>query len=124
MDEKERLVYTHTHTHTHTPHWNIIQAEKKNEEITFTATWMKLSSVQSFSHVLLFVTPWSAPHQASLFITNSQSLLKLMSIESVMTSSHLILCHPLLPSIFPSIRGFSKVSSSLQMAKVVLEFQL
>ena len=55
------------------------------------------------------MTPWTAAHQASLSITNSQSLLKLMSIESVMPSNHLILCHPLLfpPSIFPSIRVFS-----------------
>ena len=69
-------------------------------------------SVQSLSHVRLFVTPWTATHQASLYITNSQSLLKLMSIESVMPSSHLILCCPLLflPSIFPSIRVFSNKS--------------
>jgi len=69
------------------------------------------SSVQSLSHVPLFATPWTAACQASLSITNSWSLLKLMSIESVMPSSHLILCHPLLllPSIFPSIRVFSKV---------------
>ena len=66
-------------------------------------------SVQSLSHVQLFVTPWTAAHQASLSITNSWSLLKLMSIESVMPSNHLILCCPLLllPSIFPSIRVFS-----------------
>ena len=58
------------------------------------------------------VIPWTAAHQASLSITNSQSLLKLMSIESVMPSNHLILCHPLLPlpSVFPSIRVFSKES--------------
>ena len=64
--------------------------------------------VQSFSHVQLFATPWTAAHQASLSITNSQSLLKLMSITSVMPSNHLILCHPflLLPSICPSIRVF------------------
>jgi len=70
------------------------------------------SSVQLLSHVCLFVTPWTGAHQASLFITNSRSLLKLMSIESVMPSSHLILCHPLLllPSIFPSIRVFSNES--------------
>ena len=69
-------------------------------------------SVQSLSRVRLFVTPWIAARQASLSITNSQSLLKLMSIESVMPSSHLILCHPLLllPSIFPSIRVFSNES--------------
>ena len=59
----------------------------------------------------LFVTPWNAPHQASLSFTNSQSLLKLMSIESVMPSNHLILCHPLLlPSIFPRYRVFSNES--------------
>ena len=63
---------------------------------------------QSLSHVCLFATPWTATHQASLSFTISQSLLKLMSIESVMPSNHLILCHPLLllPSIFPSIRVF------------------
>ena len=72
----------------------------------------KFSSVQSLSHVRLFVTPWTAPFWASLSITNSRSLLKLMSIESVMSSSHLICCHPHLlpPSIFPSIRVFSNDS--------------
>ena len=70
------------------------------------------SSVQLLSRVQLFVTPWSAACQASLSITNSWSLLKLMYIESVMPSNHLILCRPLLllPSIFPSIRVFSKES--------------
>ena len=69
-------------------------------------------SIQSLSHVQLFETPWIAARQASLSITNSQSLLKLMSIKSVMPSNHLILCHPLLllPSIFPSIRVFSNES--------------
>ena len=69
-------------------------------------------SVQSLSHVQLFASPWTAACQASLSITKSQSLLKLMYIESVMPSSHLILCCPLLllPSIFPSIRVFSKES--------------
>ena len=69
-------------------------------------------SVQSLSHVQLFVTPWTAACQASLSITNSWSLLKLVSIESVMPSNHLILCRPLLlpPSIFPSIRIFSNES--------------
>ena len=64
------------------------------------------SSVQWLSHVQLFATPWTAAHQASLSLTKSQSLLKLMSIELVMPSNHLNLCHPLLlpPSIFPSIR--------------------
>ena len=72
----------------------------------------QFSSVQSLSHVQLFVTPWTAARQASLSINNSWSLLKLMSIESVMPSNHLILCHPLLllPSIFPSIRVFSNES--------------
>ena len=69
-------------------------------------------SVAQFSHVQLFVIPWTAAHQASLSIANSWSLLKLMSIESVMPSNHLILCHPLLllPSVFPSIRIFSNES--------------
>ena len=74
---------------------------------------MAFSAVQSLSHVRLFATPWIAAWQASLSITNSQSLLKLMSIESVMTSSHLILCHPLLllPPIPPSIRVFPNEST-------------
>ena len=72
-----------------------------------------VQSVQSLSHVPLFVTPWTAARQASLSITNSQSLLKLMTIKLVMPSSQLILCHPLLllPSIFPSIRVFSNESA-------------
>ena len=71
-----------------------------------------LSSVQSLSHVGLFATPWTAACQASLSITHSWSLLKPMSIELVMPSNYLILCHPLLllPSIFPSIRVFSNES--------------
>ena len=73
----------------------------------------QFSSVQSLSHVRLFVTPWTAAHQASLSITNSQSPSKPMSIESVMPSNHLILCRPLLllPSIFPNIRVFSNESA-------------
>ena len=65
------------------------------------------------NHVLLFATPWTATRQTSLFITTSQSLLKLMSIDLVMPSNHLILCHLLLllPSIFPSIRVFSNESA-------------
>ena len=72
-----------------------------------------ISSVQSLSHVRLFVTPWTATRQASLSITSSQSLPKVMSIELVMPSNHLILCHPLLlpPSIFPSFRVFSNESA-------------
>ena len=71
-----------------------------------------ISSVQFLSHVRLFATPWTAAHQASLSITSSRSSLKLMSIESVMPSNHLILYHPLLllPSILPSIRAFSNES--------------
>ena len=66
------------------------------------------SSVQSLSCVRLFVTPWTAGLQASGIITKSRNLLKLKSIETVMLSNHIILCHPfLLPSIFPSIRAFS-----------------
>ena len=76
--------------------------------------WYLLSTMCSvqLSHVQLFVTTWAAARQASLSITNSQRLLKLMSIESVMPSNHPILCHPLLllPSVFPSIRVFSNES--------------
>ena len=73
---------------------------------------MSFVVVQSLSHVRLFVTPWIAAHQASLCITNSWSLLELMSIESVMPSNNLIIHLPLLlpPSIFPSIRVFSNES--------------
>ena len=73
----------------------------------------QLSSVQRLSHVRLIVTPWAAAHQASLSITNTQRLLKLMSIKSVMPSNHLVLCRPLLlpPSIFPSIRVFPNESA-------------
>ena len=72
----------------------------------------QFSSVQSFSHIRLFATPWTAAHQASLSIPNSWNLLKLMCIESVMPSNHLISCRPLLfpPSIFPGIRVFSSES--------------
>ena len=74
---------------------------------------LQFSSIQLLSHVQLFQTLWTEAHQASLSITNSRSLLKLMSIKSVMSSNHLILCHPflLLPSIFPSIRVFSNESA-------------
>ena len=74
-------------------------------------TW--ISSVQSLSRVQLFATPWTTARQVSLFITNSWSLLKLMSIESVMPSNHLILCRPLLllPSVSPIIRVFSNESA-------------
>ena len=88
----------------------------------FLSTWLKnsdvfnqpqfFSSVQSLSRVQLFATPWTAARQVSLSVTNSRSLLKLMSIKSVITSNHLILCCPLLllPSIFPSIGVFSNES--------------
>ena len=84
-----------------------------------------VSSVQVLSHVQLFVTLWTAAHQASLSITNSRSLLKLMSIESVMPSSHLILSSPSLPTPNPSQHQglFQWVNSSHEVAKV-LEFQL
>ena len=84
---------------------------------------VQFSSVQSLSHVRLFLTPWSAVCQSSLSITNSQSLLKLMSIELVMPSNHLIFCRPLLflPSIIPKSEYLKWVSSSKQVAKV-LEF--
>ena len=74
---------------------------------------IQFSSVQSLSLVQIFVTPWIAACQASLSISNSQRLPKLMSIESVMPSNHLILCRPLLllPSIFPNIRVFSNESA-------------
>ena len=74
---------------------------------------VQFSSVQLLSRVRLFATPWIAARQASLSITNSRSLLKLMSIESVMPSNHFFLCHPLLlpPSIFSSIRVFSNESA-------------
>ena len=73
---------------------------------------MVFSTVYLLSHIRLFVSPWTAAHQAALSITISQSLPKFMPIESVMPSNHLILCHPLLflPSILPSIRVFSKES--------------
>ena len=97
--------------------WEVLQdfllkrqhiAEARLPGILFMLT-ICVSSVQSLSHVWLFATPWTAAHQASLSITNSQSRLKLMSIESVMPSNYLILCRLLLllPSIFPSIRVFS-----------------
>ena len=97
--------------------WNDHGGRVSNTYITF-------SSVQ-FSHIRLFVTPWITAYQASLSITNSWSSLRLTSIESVMPSSLLILCHPLLllPPIPPSISLFQWVNSLHEVAKV-LEFQL
>ena len=87
----------------------IIGNDGKNYEIWMILIMWNYSSVQLPSRVWCFATPWTAACQASLSITNSRGLLKLMSIESVMPSNHLILCHPLLlpSSIFPSIRVFS-----------------
>ena len=90
--------------------YNLKDFRKKNHRIKC-HSWF-YSSVQSLSCVQLFVTPWTAACQASLFITNSRSLLKLMSIESVKPSNHLIVCRLfLLPSIFPNIRVFSNESA-------------
>ena len=91
---------------------NLVPNIESNWLIDWLIYWfIQFSSVQSLSHVQFFVTPWTAARQASLSITNSRSLLKFMSIESVMQSNHLILCHLLLqPSIFPSIRVFSNES--------------
>ena len=79
---------------------------------TFQVSQEKFSSVQSLTYVQVFVTPWTAAHQASLSIINTRGLLKLMSFELMMPSNHLIICHHLLllPSIFPSIRVFSNES--------------
>ena len=83
----------------------------KNARATISTCPSVLSSIQSLSHIWLFGTPWMVALKASLSISNSWSLLKLMTIGSVMPSNHLIRCRPLLPpSIFPSIRGLSKKS--------------
>ena len=89
-------------------------------------TVIKSRSFQLLSHVWLFVTSWTAAHQAFLSITNSRSLLKLMSIELVMPSSHLFLCHPLLllPSVFPSIRVFSSESVLIDWEQINSKFSL
>ena len=87
-----------------------MSVSKSSKDAVSREGWLAYGqSVQSLSRVRLFVTPWTAAHRASLSIINSQSLLKLMFIKSVMPSNHLILCHPLLlpSSIFPSIKGFS-----------------
>ena len=86
--------------------------EKRELHLSVLSSMVQFSSVQSLSRVRLFAAQWPAACQASLSITNSQSLLRLMSIESVMPSKHLILCRPLLllPSIFLSIRVFSNES--------------
>ena len=89
--------------------WSELQSYQLNCKV-----WkVSVNSVYSLSRVWLFATPWTAARQASLFFTISWSLLNLVSIESVMLSNHLILCHPLLllPSIFPSIKVFSNKSA-------------
>ena len=90
------------------PH-SLAQSRSRNPEIN---EFLFLLLVQSLGCIRFSTTPWTATRQASLTITNSRSLIKLMSIKSVMPSNHLILCHPLLllPSIFPSIRVFSNES--------------
>ena len=104
----ERKMDRQTHTEVSTERDRHLGAEREPDGLPCP----QLSSVQSLSCVRLFATPQTAAHQAYLPITDSRSLLKLMSIESVMPSNHLILCHPLLllPSIFPSIGVFSNES--------------
>ena len=90
----------------------LFQGDSSKLHVLCTFSSVQFSSFQSVSHVQLLATSWTAAHQASRSITNSQSLLKLKSITLVMPSNHLIFCHPLLilPSIFPSIRVFSNES--------------
>ena len=117
-----RLVSPWRNVSQSTPHSQVfILFQMKCRETSYQ---IQFSSVHLLSRVWLFVTPWTAARQASLSIANSRSLLKLMSIELVMPSKHLILCHPLLlpPSIFPSIRVFS--NESIHQVTKVLEFQL
>ena len=100
---KSENTTNHGPSHSHSP---------RESPVKHLLTHHCLSSIQFLSRVQLFLTSWTTAHQASLSITNSQSLLKLMSIESVMPSNHLILCRPLLlpSSIFPSIKVFSNES--------------
>ena len=97
---KSENTTNHGPSHSHSP---------REYPVKHLLTHHCLSSVQLLSCVQLFLTPWTAARQGSLSITNSQSLLKVKSVESVMPSNHLTLCHPLLflPSIFPTIRVFS-----------------
>ena len=110
-DSKHPLSTTQEMTlHMDITRWSI---SKHNNYVLCSRRWKSsISSVQLLSRVWLVATPWTTARQASLSITNSQRLLKLMSIESVMPSNHLTLCRPLLllPSIFPSIRVFSSES--------------
>ena len=91
----------------------MVNSIPRKEKLLSFVFYFSFRSVQLLSRVQLFATPWTAARQACLFITNSQSLFKLTSIESVMPSNHLILCRPLLllPSIFPSIRAFTNEST-------------
>ena len=109
MDLRSPASSSHPQISKIPPSSNLLLKERARAQIPKPVS----QSVQSLSHVRLLATPWTAARQASLSITNSRSLLKLMSTESVMPSSHLILCHPLLlsPSIFPSIRIFSNESA-------------
>ena len=108
--------FIHTHTHTHTQHIHVTD----DTHIVFISVQFSCQSCT------MFETPWTAACQVSLSITNSRTLLKLVSIELVMPSNHLILCHPLLllPSIYPSIRVFSNKSVLRIMWPRVLQFHL
>ena len=111
MDLEGQHEHTYILTHIHSRVWG---HELSQGIITWYGLYsVQFSSVHLLSHVRLFETPWIAARQASQSIPNSRSLLKLVSIESVMPSSHLILCHPLLllPPIPPSIRVFSNEST-------------
>ena len=115
----QQSIQLHTHTHIYSfPYFSIVgyyNIEYSSLCYTlgpFCLSILCISSFQSLICVWLFGTPWTIARQVSQSITNSQSLLKLMAIKSVMSYNHLILCHPLLllPSIFPSIKVFSKES--------------
>ena len=99
--------------------WGQLPSVDSNRQVQF-------SSVQLFSRVRLFATPWTAARQASLSVTNSRSRPKPMSIKSVMPSSHLILCRPLLllPPILPSIRVFSSESTDKKISKISSSFKI
>ena len=115
-------IYIYIYTHTHLLAKSLCCSP---ETITILLIGYQFSLVQSLRHVQLFATPWTAARQASLSITNSQSLLKLISIELVMPSNHLILCHPLLlpPSIFSSIRVFSNESALHKLQSIQFQLQ-
>ena len=102
--------HMHRHAHKHTQTFHLVSSHSLHTHSAKTSFYPCCCCVQLLGHVPLFGTPWTAAHQASLSFTISQSLLKLMSTESVMPSHHLVLCRPLLllPSAFPSSRVFSK----------------